>query len=194
MKWLLVPRLSVVWGRLRKERGTALAELAVVMPVLLVLLLGMLDFGKAFNEWINETHLANEGARLAAVNYCPNPSQADCGWAAKGCPVSGTACLAWYVANQADVSELKPPGRAASTISPQQNAAQACITYPNAATTQVGDPVHVFVKVKYHWLNYLSSQLSLGATVISGNATMRLESLPASTADACWPTTGGAGT
>src|SRR5437660_292654 len=51
--------------RLSDARGVALAELALVLPLLLVLLLGMLDFGKAFNDWIDETHLANEGAGLA---------------------------------------------------------------------------------------------------------------------------------
>jgi hypothetical protein len=61
-------------GRIREERGTALVELALVLPLLLIVLLGMLDFGKAFNEWISQTHLASEGARLAAVNYCPSPS------------------------------------------------------------------------------------------------------------------------
>ena len=37
----------------KDTRGTALAELALVLPLLLVLIMGMLDFGKAFNEWID---------------------------------------------------------------------------------------------------------------------------------------------
>ena len=41
----------------------------VVLPLLMMLLLGMLDFGKAFNSWIDETHMANVGARLASVGY-----------------------------------------------------------------------------------------------------------------------------
>ena len=84
-------------GRLRGERGAALAELAIVIPLLLVLLFGMIEFGRVFTSWIDQTHLANEGARLAAVNYCPDSTQTDCGWTARGCPVSGAACWAWYV-------------------------------------------------------------------------------------------------
>ena len=77
-------------GRIREERGTALVELALVLPLLLVILLGMLDFGKAFNEWMSQTHLASEGARLAAVNYCPSPysdgsGNLTCDWSSIGC-------------------------------------------------------------------------------------------------------------
>jgi len=190
-------------GRARDERGTALAELAIVMPLLLVLILGMLDFGKAFHEWIDQTHVANEGARLAAVNYCPDPTAADgCGWGTTACPVTDrTQCIAWFVANQLDTKELRPPGRATSSYAPQQNPAQACVRYPNGAATQVGDPVEVAVTVRYQWLRYITGRFALpnGHTDIHGKATMRLESLPEQPTPPyndnryCWPTTAGAG-
>jgi Flp pilus assembly protein TadG len=56
------------------ESGVALVEFALVLPLLLVLLLGVLDFGKGFNYWIDETHLANEAARFAVVNKNPGTS------------------------------------------------------------------------------------------------------------------------
>ena len=63
---------SRVFDRLRHdESGVAITEFALVLPLLLLLLLGMIDFGKAINYWIDETHLANEGARWAAVNKNP---------------------------------------------------------------------------------------------------------------------------
>ena len=43
---------------LSREEGTALVEFALVLPVLLLLLLGVLDFGKAYNYWIDTTHLS----------------------------------------------------------------------------------------------------------------------------------------
>src|SRR6266568_9622524 len=55
------------------ERGVALVEFALVLPLILVLLFGMIDFGKAFNYWNDETHLANEAARYAVVNKNPFP-------------------------------------------------------------------------------------------------------------------------
>jgi hypothetical protein len=133
-------------GRLRGERGAALAELAIVMPLLLVLLLGMIDFGRAFTNWIDETHLANTGARLAAVGYCPDPATAppvgDCGWsdAAKvpggvACPISGAPqneCLAWLISSRADLANLRS-GEAGDPYTSAQRAAQVCVWYPDAA-------------------------------------------------------------
>jgi Flp pilus assembly protein TadG len=166
---------------LHDARGAALAELALVLPLLLLLILGMLDFGKAFNQWMSGTHLANEGARLAAVNYCPNPSSdgsgnLTCDWSSIGCSASdANLCLAQYIDNQS-MGELKSGRPGVSAYSPRQNAAKVCISYPNGSTTQVGDPVTVQVQVTYRWLNYVSRRLDLGSTVIRGSATMRLES------------------
>ena len=53
------------------ESGVALVEFAMVLPLLLILLLLILDFGRAINYWIDTTHLASEGARLAAVDKAP---------------------------------------------------------------------------------------------------------------------------
>jgi Flp pilus assembly protein TadG len=166
---------------LHDTRGAALAELALVLPLLLLLLLGMLDFGKAFNQWMSGTHLANEGARLAAVNYCPAPSSdgsgnLTCDWSSIGCSASdANVCLAQYIDNQA-TGELKNGRPSVSAYSPTQNAARVCISYPNGAATQIGDPVTVRVQFNYKWLNYVSKRLSFGSTPISGSATMRLES------------------
>jgi Flp pilus assembly protein TadG len=167
----------------KDARGTALAELALVLPLLLVLLLGMLDFGKAFNEWIDETHLANEGARLAAVGYLVN-----------GCTdANPNVCIAQQIQEGADIPELKS-GRTGTPYADAQDAAQVCISYPtNPATNshgQVGDPVQVTVRATYHWLNYLVSRVELAATPIEGKATMRLERRAADTAAAtttCYP-------
>jgi Flp pilus assembly protein TadG len=153
----------------KDTRGTALAELALVLPLLLLLIMGMLDFGKAFNEWIDETHLANEGARLAAVGYLA----ADCTSA-----TNPNVCIAQQIQEGADIPELKS-GRTATPYADAQDAARVCISYPeNPATNshgQVGDPVQVTVQTSYHWLNYLVSEVSFAATPIVGKATMRLE-------------------
>ena len=169
------------WGRLREDRGTALAELAFVLPLLLILLLGMLDFGKAFYEWMTQTHLASEGARLAAVNYCPNPSSdgsgnLTCDWSPGCTDANANVCLAQYIDGQTS-GELKN-GRLASSHAPAQNKSQVCISYPNGTATQVGDPVKVTLEVHYQWLNYVTRRLSVASTPLTGTATMRLESKP----------------
>ena len=47
--------------------GVALIEFAFVLPILLVLAMGMLDFGRAFHEKSLLDQAAREGARVAVV-------------------------------------------------------------------------------------------------------------------------------
>ena len=51
----------------RSESGTALIEFAFVLPILLVLAMGMLDFGRAFHMKSLLDQAAREGARVAVV-------------------------------------------------------------------------------------------------------------------------------
>ncbi len=86
------------------EAGVALVEFALVLPILLLLLFGIVEFGKAFNYWIDETHLAASGARWAVVNKNPGPG----------------ATLQESVQQQASTGELQ--------------AAAVCISFPNGTT------------------------------------------------------------
>lgn len=62
----------------RGQRGQALVETALAVPLLLLLVLGMVDFGKAVNYKNDLTHLANEAVRYATVNYCVPGSGGSC--------------------------------------------------------------------------------------------------------------------
>ena len=55
--------------RLRGESGQAAVEFALVVPLLCVLILVFVDLARAMNYWLDASRVANEGARLAAVNY-----------------------------------------------------------------------------------------------------------------------------
>ncbi|MGE0598266.1 MAG: TadE/TadG family type IV pilus assembly protein [Dehalococcoidia bacterium] len=55
-------------GRLRRtEAGQALVEFTMILPIFLLLLFGLVDFGRAFYTWLIVTNAAREGARVAAV-------------------------------------------------------------------------------------------------------------------------------
>jgi Flp pilus assembly protein TadG len=57
-------------GRLRRsEDGAALVEFAIVLPVLLLLVFGIIDFGRALSAQNSITAAVHDGARLAAVQY-----------------------------------------------------------------------------------------------------------------------------
>jgi Flp pilus assembly protein TadG len=58
-------------GGRRARRGTALLELALVMPILAALLLGVLDFGRMYAEQLAVTAAAREGARDAMHDSNP---------------------------------------------------------------------------------------------------------------------------
>ena len=53
--------------RRRDELGQALVEMALILPILLMLLLGIFEFGRAWNTKQVITDAAREGARLAVV-------------------------------------------------------------------------------------------------------------------------------
>ncbi len=50
------------------ERGASAVEMALVAPFLLLLLLGIIEFGYLFGEYNEVRHSAREGARVAAVS------------------------------------------------------------------------------------------------------------------------------
>ena len=51
--------------------GQALVEFALVLPLLLLVVIGIFEFGKAINYWIDQNQIASEGARWVAVNKVP---------------------------------------------------------------------------------------------------------------------------
>jgi Flp pilus assembly protein TadG len=59
----------------RQERGVVLVEFAIVLPVLILIILGIIYFGRYMNYSNQETQLAEQGARWAAVNVDPSTSQ-----------------------------------------------------------------------------------------------------------------------
>jgi Flp pilus assembly protein TadG len=50
-----------------RDRGAAVVEFALLLPLLLLLVFGIIDFGRALNAQITLTQAAREGARLAAL-------------------------------------------------------------------------------------------------------------------------------
>jgi len=145
---------------LRSERGQAAVEFALVVPVMCLLVLALIDFGKALNYWLDTSHLANEGARMAAViGNSPQP---------------GGDFKAW-IQQQAETKELRN-GTGSVT-----SAARVCVSFPNG-TPKIGDPVKVTVSANYKWLPFVG-----GATVtVKGESTMRLERMP-TYSTGCYP-------
>jgi Flp pilus assembly protein TadG len=52
--------------RRRRERGASLVELSLVLFILILLVAGVIDFGRAFNSYVVITNASREGARYAS--------------------------------------------------------------------------------------------------------------------------------
>ena len=52
---------------LRKKRGQAMVEFALVLPIFILLLMGIMEFGMLFHQYLVVTSASREGARAAAV-------------------------------------------------------------------------------------------------------------------------------
>jgi Flp pilus assembly protein TadG len=148
-----------------RDDGAVLVEFALVLVPLLLLLVGMLQFGLALNAKIDETHLTAEAARYAAVNQNPG---------------SGLTppTLQRYIRTRADTTAL-------------QNSAVVCVEYPTNTVTgtsgNVGDPVRVTMTYSYALIPFLGSRLNGAPTSLPVNseATMRLEAIPTNIPAGC---------
>jgi len=72
--------MAIVPGRHQRRRGQSLVEFALVLPVLLLILMVALDFGRAFFAWVGITNASRAGAAYAASNP-------EAGWASSPDPV-----------------------------------------------------------------------------------------------------------
>ena len=60
--------MSMNWRRwARSERGQALLETAITLPLLLFVAVGIIEFGRAYQTWQVLTNAAREGARVAVL-------------------------------------------------------------------------------------------------------------------------------
>src|SRR4051812_42363235 len=52
---------------MKSEKGQSLVEFALILPLLLVLLFGIVDFGRALHAYLTIDHAGREAARAASI-------------------------------------------------------------------------------------------------------------------------------
>lgn len=138
----------------KREEGAVLVEFALVLPLLLLLVLGTMQFGIFLNAKINETQLASSAARYAAVNQNPG---------------GDGGSLVDYIKARAGTDYL------------QENA-QVCIEYPvdveDSTSGEPGDPVTATMTATYDLIPFLADAIDIASVTVRGDATMRLETFP----------------
>ena len=53
--------------KFKKSKGQAIVEMAFILPILLLILMGIIEFGRIFNTYLLLTNASREGARVASV-------------------------------------------------------------------------------------------------------------------------------
>jgi hypothetical protein len=151
---------------LGSESGQAMVEFALILPVLLGLVIGIIQFGSAFNYWNDLNQIAGDGARFAAVDSAPANTVV-------GCPSSGsTTGLTAYIACQADTSELRSSAAACLTVIAQDTGQPR----PLLSQALVGDAVRVKTQMtKAYSFVPIGPLKGISDAHLAGNATMRIE-------------------
>ena len=147
--------MQMTFHHIRDQAGQSVVEFAVVLPLVVMVILALADFGRAFYMSLEAEHAATDAARLAAVDYTPS---------------AGT--LQNYLQQKLIYGEFRT---GSGTSAGAQGNAQVCISFPNGTPATIGDPVTVVVKNDFNWV---PGGVIPGSVNIGGSATMRLEQQP----------------
>jgi Flp pilus assembly protein TadG len=162
-------------GRKRtlRERGQALVEFALVVPILLILAFGIADFGMGFKTSITVTNATREGARLGAVGWPAGSYPGDC----RSDPPTTDAekTIVRRVCNALAVSQT-------ALDQDVTNVSVSFVERNGLTGMQTGDSVVVSLSYRYDFITPLGAMLSTfswGATpthvTLSSTTDMRLE-------------------
>jgi Flp pilus assembly protein TadG len=163
-----VRALDVIRARHRsqdRESGQAIVEFALILIPLLLLVVGIIQFGIGLNYWLDMNRLANQGARWAVVNAWPDCPRTQAGTCSSATVGPGNS-LETYLTSQAITDGLK-------------NSVTVSVCYPPTGDPQVdpgtnGAPVQVSLTSPYNFRLIMK----LPSITLRARATMRLEQDP----------------
>ncbi len=149
----------------RKQRGATIVEAAFVIPILFMFLLGILEFGRAYNEYQVLTNAAREAARFAVAPSPGSGGQLPCN-GASNCAAVQQVATNWL--NSAGITPSTAP----------TNTTVACSSFTNPITGNTLNEYCTSVTVTAPF-SFLAPRLLFGSTRgsidLSSTATMRLE-------------------
>ena len=103
----------------RRQRGQSLVEFALVFPIIVLLIAGFFEIGRAVFAYNTIANAARQGARVAVVNQLADVTECDTTrpvedpyephWTIKGCALSAAATLGLAPSN-VSISYESPPG------------------------------------------------------------------------------------
>ena len=139
-----------------------MVEFALILFPLLLLVVGVIQFGIGLNYWLDMQRIANQGARWAAVNNWPP----DCQRSATTC-ASTPPCDSLTRAN----TTLQNTLECQILTTGLRNAVNVEVCYPNGGSKDTGDPVKVRLEADFTFVPIME----IGTIQLAADATMRLE-------------------
>ena len=127
-------RVGILARLWRNERGTAVVEFSLIVLPLVLIVVGILDFGRALNYYNALTQIAGQGSRAASVNQNPLGGAA-------------SATFQHQLGCAATSDELRRDIRVRITTAP----------------TTVGDPVTITTSYRFKFIPLLRVGLTLSA-------------------------------
>ncbi|MGC3995229.1 MAG: TadE/TadG family type IV pilus assembly protein [Propionicimonas sp.] len=149
----------------KSQRGAAALEFAIILPVLMLLVFGMVDFAMTFNAQSTVANAARDGARAASLGKK---------YAAAGTQIRGetsallnSSTIAYTICTAATID--------ATTWSCSGTASGDSTTYDSKAA--IDAIVRVTVSYRYSWITPLPGWVGMSNPVtVSQTSYMRIES------------------
>ena len=124
----------------RRRRGAAAVELAIVLPVLMVIVVGCVDFGRFLYYYIAVTNAAEEGAAFGSLNPPANYG------------VSGGTSAGWETAVQNAAVGEAPGLRMNGSSAPISASNVTVVDPPQNGVVQVTVSYTFQTILQYPWL------------------------------------------
>jgi hypothetical protein len=170
----------------RDTRGSEIAETAMVLPLLFMMLMAIFWFGQAFRIYGTITHAAREGARAAVAPVCATCAAAPANAAAQNAKTAVNNALAAAKLDPNQVQMAAPIAALVSCIN--QNAVPCdgsvtnmCVQSPvelsnitQGGSAICGTSISFGYKYPYHF-SIPYTGLDLGNITLSAQAQMRVE-------------------
>lgn len=144
-------QIHTITSQFRKERGQAVIEFALVMPLLIALIFLIVGFSRMFNAYNDLNQMAADGARFAAVGNYPGAS--------------------------ALLDNADTPLSQSATIAPPIYAPPNSSTFSTTTPCTVGGTVKVTATTNVNliqFLPYINATIP-GLPTLTGTAEMRVE-------------------
>lgn len=132
---------------LRRDAGQEIVEMAFVLSILLLVLIGIISFGRAYNIYQTVTRAAREGARMVVLTACATCSSSGSPCSSTGITAPSDSCIQSKVVNPALAAANLDPTNPTYTQSyqgrylwldnnnpPQECGVEISFTYPFQVT------------------------------------------------------------